>query len=254
MIASLPMYLRPENRAAHDSYYALIRDALRDHGQDAPDALTHDAPIWDTWGRPDLTLGQICNLPYRMEFSGKVTLIGAADHDLPNTPSGSYYSVLITRKNDDPDPCSYGTRTLAFNEPASHSGWTAAQIWAAQNDICWTKTLQTGGHHASAQAVAQGRADIAAIDAQTWRNITRWAPFADSLCVVARTGTSPGLSYITAANRDPAPYFAAIGQAIAALTAETRQILDIKAIVALPETDYLDLPLPHPPQGDPTET
>ncbi len=247
MIASLPMYLRPENRGAHDVYYRLIRDALRDHGVAAPDALSHDAPVWDTWSNPELVLGQICNLPYRAAFKDKVTLIAAADYGLPDTAPGTYYSVLIARKNDDPDPKAYADRILAFNEPGSQSGWAAPQAWGDLNGVTWSNPMATGAHVASAKAIAEGRADIAAIDAQSWRNISRYDDFAKGLHIIGRTPSSPGLSYITAADRDPAPFRAALSQAITAIPSAAKDALDIEGIMILPESDYTDLPLPRLP-------
>lgn len=245
MIASLPMYLRPENRAAHDAYYALIRQALQDHGRPAPAALDHDAPIWATWGRSDLVLGQICNLPYRTAFHDKVTLIGAADHGLPDTEPGTYYSLFVVRNADTAPLTSYTDKILAYNEPVSHSGWAAPHIWAQDHGLQWGKSLQTRAHSASAQAVAEGRADIAAIDAQTWRNIQRWGQVASALKVIGRTPCSPGISYITAGQVDPAPYFNAISQAISALDADDRAVLNLRGLVSFPQHRYLDLLIPQ---------
>ena len=49
MIASLPMYDRPANVAAHDTLWAHIRDNLRDAGVAAPaslDRVTHYEAGW----------------------------------------------------------------------------------------------------------------------------------------------------------------------------------------------------------------
>jgi len=64
MIASLPMYDRPSNAAAHDRLWALIRDNLRSDGISAPDALDRAVLYRETWGRSDLVVGQICVMPY----------------------------------------------------------------------------------------------------------------------------------------------------------------------------------------------
>ena len=95
--------------------------------------------------------------------------------------------------------------------------------------------------------MADGRADIAAIDAQTWRNIQRWGPAARDLKVIGRTQSSPGISYITAGHVDPAPYFSAVSQAIAALDAADRSVLDIRGLISIPQQHYLDLPIPQAP-------
>ena len=131
MIANLPMYLWPANIAAHDRLWVLIRDGLRARGVNAPDGLDYATSHMESWARPDLVLSQICNLPYRAQFRGKVTLIGAADNPQPGIDPGYYTSVLITRA-DDPaqmlaDVAGYA---MAINEPLSNSGWGMPQQFA----------------------------------------------------------------------------------------------------------------------------
>jgi len=241
VIASLPMYDRPENRAAHDTLWTLIRDGLLARGLDAPDALDRDTPYDEGWGRPDLVLGQICNLPWRARFRDRVTLIGASDYGLEDAGPGEYYSVIVARA-DDPAP---GFR-FALSDPLSNSGWDSGQDWAARNGVPIRPTLVTGSHAESLRAVAEGRADLAAIDAVTWRNLLRWDQLAQEMRVLGRSAPSPGQSFITRAGQDPAPYRDAIAQAIRALPAPEAEMLGLRAIVALPPSAY-DRPLPPVP-------
>lgn len=248
MIASFPMYLRAENRAAHDAFWALIRDALCDHGIAAPDALDHDAPITDTWGRADLVLGQICNYPYRTAFADRTTLIGAGDYGLPDTAPGDYHSVFVVRASDPRDTlAAFTDARFAYNAPDSQSGWAAPVLHARARGLALRDLLHTGAHRDSARAVADGTADLAAIDAVTWRMIARWDRFAAALKVIDRTPGSPGLSYITAGDTDPAPYRAALSQALTALAPEPKAVLGLRAIVAIPKERYTALPIPEAP-------
>ena len=64
--------------------------------------------------------------------------------------------------------------------------------------------------------------------------------------ILTRTGQSPGISFITAGQTDPAPYRAALTEALAALPRADRDTLRLRAIVPLPEAAYRDLP--HPPR------
>ncbi|HVG49578.1 MAG TPA: PhnD/SsuA/transferrin family substrate-binding protein [Rubellimicrobium sp.] len=233
MIAALPMYDRPENRAAHDSLWSLIRDGLRRRGIGAPDALDRETPYDESWARPDLVLGQICNLPWRARFRDRVTLIGASDYGLPGAGPGEYYSLIVARA-DDPTP---GPR-FALNDPLSNSGWDAGQDWARRKGVTIRPALVTGSHAESARAVTEGRADIAAIDAITWRMLLAWDPLAQRLRVLDRTASSPGQSFITRAGQDPAPYREAVGEAIRALPAPEAELLGLRAIVALPPSAY----------------
>ncbi len=235
------MYDRPQNRAAHDALWALVRDGLRARGVAAPDALDREVGVWEGWQSPDLVLGQICNLPYRARLTGRVRLVGAPDHGLEGAPPGHYYSVLVVRPDDEDDPAAYAARRFAYSEGMSHSGWGAPQAWAAERGLRFPATLATGAHVESARAVAEGRADLASIDAVTWRMLERWEPFAASLRVIGRTGVSPGLTYVTAA-ADPAPHFEAVAEAIAGLDATSRETLGLLGVVRLPESAYADLP------------
>lgn len=242
MIAALPMYDRPETRAAHDALWSLIRDGLRARGVAAPDALDREAGLWEAWESPALVLGQVCNLPYRARLRGRVRLVGAGDYGLEGTAPGYYHSVFIARAEDAADPAAFRDRRFAFSEALSQSGWGAPQAWAAERGFRFPASLETGAHRESARAVAEGRADLAAIDAVSWRLIERWdGAIAASLRVVGRTGASPGISFATAA-ADPAPHLEAVSEAVAALDPASRATLGLQGVRRLPERAYADLP------------
>lgn len=249
MIASLPMYVVPETRAAHDAFWALVRDGLRDAGLAAPDALDHAMPATAGWAHPDLVLSQICNLPYRRYFADRVTRIAAADYGLDGCAPGRYRSVFVVRA-DDPatTPEDLAGRTMAFSEVDSHSGWGAPAQWALERGLRFRPVLETGAHRASLEAVARGQADFASIDAQTFEVLKRVAPQARSVRVVGATGTSPGMTFVTRAGQDPAPYRAALADALAALPADLRGDLGLRSIVVLPDEAY-DLPFPPDPDA-----
>jgi ABC-type phosphate/phosphonate transport system substrate-binding protein len=253
MIASLPMYLRAETRGALDTFWMFTAQSLRDRGIPAPDALDHTAPVTQTWASPDLTLGQICNLPYRTDFHDHVTLIAAVDFGLPDAAPGHYYSHIITRADDPRDSLTaLNGATFALNGVDSQSGWGAAWMLFRDDGITPGAYLGTGAHRLSAQAVADGRADFASIDAQTYALMLRHDPaLTDRLRIVARTPHSPAITFITAGqtdhDTDPGPYRAALQDALTALPASTRDILMLHAIVPLPTTAYTDLPIPPRP-------
>ncbi|ABD54052.1 phosphate/phosphite/phosphonate ABC transporter substrate-binding protein [Jannaschia sp. CCS1] len=253
MLATLPMYLRDETRAAHDALWSLTRDALRDAGyrdQDghpAPNALDHATPHTATWTRPDLLLGQVCNLPYRTHVHAVTARVGTCDYGLPDTPPGHYFSYFVIRKDDPRDtPAAFATARLAVNEPDSHSGWGAAWTYARQNGFTFTRAVLTGSHSASARALADGRADIACIDAISWQMIRRYDTSARHLRLIARTDTSPGQTLITARRNDPAPIRAAVTQALTALPAAHKDTLLLRGLADLPDADYHALAPPDP--------
>jgi ABC-type phosphate/phosphonate transport system substrate-binding protein len=247
MIASLPMYDRPETRTANDRLWQAVRDELGC----GPARLARGGDAWADWLAPELLLSQTCSLPYRTRLRGRVTLLGAPDLGLPGCPPGHYRSLLVVRADAQGTRLAeFAAQTLAYNEGCSQSGWAAPVLYAHGLGLRFGRTLRSGGHAASAQAVATGRADIAAIDAASWRLIRRHDDFADRLRVLCATPPTPGLPYITAATRDPAPIRAALRRAIAALDADARAVLGLRALIDVPEGAYLRLPIPPPPAGD----
>ena len=108
--------------------------------------------------------------------------------------------------------------------------------------------VQTGAHRLSAAAVAEGRADIAALDAVTFALMQDLVPETRRLKVVGMTDPTPGLPLITARGHDPAPLFDAICEAIAALPAKDRAALRLRGLVRIAEASYLAVPNPPPPE------
>lgn len=244
MIAALPMYDMPEVRAETDRLWACLRDALRDAGFEAPEALTRDiTDPWPHWRDADLTLSQTCGLPYSAKLTGHVTLLGAPDYDLGETPEGHYFSQIITRADDPATSLSdlSGGR-FAFNMRESQSGWAAADaIFGIHNTF--DGTVETGGHAASAHAVAEGRADVATLDAVTWALLGRHDPVTRDLKVIGQTPPTPGLPYISRAmpDADAARMRKAVAAGIAALDHPARDALLLRGFAPMTDADYAPL-------------
>ncbi|WP_225026659.1 phosphate/phosphite/phosphonate ABC transporter substrate-binding protein [Xinfangfangia pollutisoli] len=250
MIASLGMYDSGPARAANDRLWALARQELAHRGIEAPQGLTRgEGAYWPAWTAEDLVLSQTCGFPYRARLHGQVTLIGAPDHGLRDCPRGQYRSVLVARK-DDPraDFADFATAPFAFNDDLSQSGWAAPANWAAEQGFALTPRLRTGGHRASAAAVAEGRADLAALDAVTWAMMQEDGdPAVPGLKIVALTPPTPALPYIAGPGADGPAIFAALDAAIAALSDEDRDTLHLRGLVALPAEAWLAVPIPAAP-------
>lgn len=257
MIASLPMYDWVEVAPATDRLWAGIRNGLRAAGIAAPDALTRGAAdLWPQWTSPDLVLSQTCGFPFRARLHDKVALIGTPDFGVEGCPPGYYRSVFIARANDPRDTlAAFNDAPFAYNEAMSQSGWAAPQTHAAGLGLRLPPVVQTGGHRFSAQAVAEGQADLAALDAVTWRLITRHdAALANRLRVVDMTAPTPSLPYISAHGADVATMFAVAAQAIADLPAADRSALGLHGFIAIPAARYLAVPTPPAPaQFAPTD-
>ncbi|WP_299829959.1 phosphate/phosphite/phosphonate ABC transporter substrate-binding protein [uncultured Roseobacter sp.] len=244
MTASLPMYDVASTRAANDRLWTDIRAR---YGA-GPLTLDRTTDPHKTWEDPDLVLSQTCGLPYRSELHGRVQLVGTPDYGVRGCPPGYYNSVIVVRKEDPRnDLAEFDGARLARNDVRSQSGWAAVEGHLAENDLGFSfsgNALDTGGHARSAEAVAEGQADLASLDAVSWALIKRETSLAAQLRVLLCTRPTPGLPFITARGRDPGLLFTAVHSAISALSAHDRARLLLKGIVAIPATDYLAEPLP----------
>lgn len=250
MIASLGMYDFGGAMAANDRLWALIRTGLRGRGIAAPEALTRgEHAYWDAWTAPDLILSQTCGYPFRARLHDKVTYVGTPDFGVEGCPPGYYRSVFVAR-SDDPRQtlADFNGARFAYNEALSQSGWAAPQTHAAKLGISLPPQLQTGGHRLSAHALAEGKADLAALDAVTFALLQDSDPVVGRLKVVGLTDPTPGLPCITATGHDPQPIFDAVSEAIAALDPVDRGVLRLKGFVRLAEADYLAVPNPPSPE------
>ncbi len=250
MIASLGMYDFGPAQAANDRLWTLVRDGLRARGIAAPDALTRgEHAYWDAWASPDLILSQTCGYPFRARLHDRVNYVGTPDYGVEGCPPGHYRSVFVARADDPRKALSdFDGARFAYNEALSQSGWAAPQTHAAKLGLRLPPALQSGGHRLSALAVAEGRADIAALDAVTHAMLCEVEPQVAALRTIALTDPTPGLPYITARDRDPEPILAALTDAIAALPAPDRATLRLKGVVRIPVAAYLAVPNPPSPE------
>jgi len=250
VISSLAMYDFGPLMAANDRLWAGIRDGLRARRIAAPDELTRgEGAYWQAWEAPDLILSQTCGYPFRARLHGTLTYVGTPDYGVQGCAPGYYRSVFIARA-DDPRTklADFDGARFAYNEGLSQSGWAAPQTHAARLGLRLPPSLQTGGHRLSALAVAEGRADIASLDAVTFAHLQAFDPVAARLQVVGLTDPTPGLPLITALGRDPAPIFEAVSAAIAALDPGDRATLRLRGIVRIPVDNYLAVPNPASPE------
>lgn len=252
MIASLGMYDFGVLMAANDRLWAGVRNGLRALGIAAPDALTRgDGAYWPAWEAPDLVLSQTCGYPFRARLHQNVAYVGTPDYGVEGCPPGHYTSVFVARKDDPRQTLAdFDGAAFAYNEALSQSGWAAPQTHAARLGLRLRPALMTGGHRRSAVAVAEGRADIAAIDAVTLALMLEQAdPVTASLQVIARTDPTPGLPLITAKGAAAGAIFDAVAAAIAVLTPRDRATLRLKGLLRIPVSAYLAVPNPPAPDA-----
>lgn len=181
----------------------------------APDPATlppDELDLATLWRHPALLFAQTCWGP--METTGlasHVAVIGQPDYSGVEGGAGELYSsAIVMRGQGDVAAPSDGRGSLpvdllrgcrlAFNSPESMSGilGLARDLEAAGEGLAmFSSRLETGGHRASALAVARGEADVAALDCRSWSLFRRFEPEAAKLIHVAGwTARRKGLPYV----------------------------------------------------------
>ncbi|RMH41413.1 MAG: hypothetical protein D6688_11460, partial [Alphaproteobacteria bacterium] len=198
-----------------------------------------------------LVLAQTCSLPFRLGLHECTRVVGAFDYGLEGCAPGHYRSAVVVRADEPRARLSgFDRARFALNSVTSQSGWAALADLMQITGLRAGEFFVSGGHAASARAVAEGLADIAAIDAVTWRLLTRHEPdLAGRLRVLLLTQPGPGLPLVTAATRDADALADAVERAVAGIPADVAETLSLRGFARIPAEDYLSLPLPPDPDA-----
>ncbi|KUM26208.1 phosphate ABC transporter substrate-binding protein [Mesorhizobium loti] len=258
-VAALPMYDWPETRGEVDAQWARLRDAFRQKGIDAPQAVARsngDLPpvpggvrggdgkliapdpatlpadefdFHQLWLSPALLFGQTCWGPMELGLAQHVQVIAQPSYDAFEGGRGELYSsALVMPADGEPSVASpedgkpvipldlIRGRRFVFNDPDSMSGLLGLtrdlEAMGESLDI-FASRGESGGHRSSIVAIAEGRADIAAIDCQSWALAQRFEPAAQGVKVVGWTARRKGLPFITA-RTTPADVIASMREAV----------------------------------------
>ena len=245
LIASLMMYERPQLEQAHQRLWSLIHRELGDRGIAGPVQLSRPTDEFSVWSDPDLLLSQTCGMPYRTWLHGKVQLVGTPDYDLEGCQPGYYRSAWVVRRNDPKKALTeFAQSIFAYNKPFSQSGYAAAYWHTWAENFWFTRKFQSGAHRQSAEAVADGRADIAALDAVSWRLIQQYDHVARQLRVLEWTDPTPGLPLITSLSQNRCLIRDAVVSALEKLPDSDCSAIGIKGLVTIASEDYLALANP----------
>ncbi|WP_241461321.1 phosphate/phosphite/phosphonate ABC transporter substrate-binding protein [Sulfitobacter noctilucicola] len=239
------MYNRPEIAAENARYWGLIRQAFAARGIEVPRELSNDADEFDVWLSPDLVFSQTCGLPYRTTLNGHVALVGTPDFGLEGCPAGHYKSAVLVRADDPREALSdFQDARFVFNQSCSQSGYGTAYHLAQEHGFWFTDRKESGGHVLSAKAVAEGSADIAFVDAHTYRFIERYDTHGKNLRVLTYTAPTPATPYITADAAQADAMFEGVRAAVAALDHADREVLGLNGVVRISHDAYCAVPNP----------
>ena len=236
MTASLPMYDWPEVRAATDGLWAAVASRA---GTD--ESLLRDGDHVAHWRRNGLLFSQTCGYPFTHEFDGRLTLVATPHYGVDGCDGPLYQSIVLARRKAPLEE--FHGAVAAVNNPDSMSGMLALKLVfapLARNGRFFGKSILSGGHIASLQAVRDGKADVCATDAVCVALARRYRPdYLEGLVEIGRGPMVPGLPFVTVAGN-----VAALRQALADVFADqaSRAIRDhlfLTGFSILEPRDYL---------------
>jgi ABC-type phosphate/phosphonate transport system substrate-binding protein len=254
-IASLPMYNVTPRHAM--LWRALLEDCISDLARaGGPSGVTIvDAPdgeLMGHWRRADLLLSQTCGFPYRvLGLANEVQLIATPVFDAEGCEGPRYRSALVVsnaawdRGATTLDACR-GLRA-ACNSADSHSGMNAlrhAVAPYARDGRFFTSVLWTGSHANTLRALANGEADVGAIDCVTFALVRDAHPeVLKEVRTIGMTPSAPGLPLIASRALNE-PQIEALRNALDAAHAadpERARVLRLRGFAGLPTEAYVEI-------------
>jgi ABC-type phosphate/phosphonate transport system substrate-binding protein len=214
LFASLSMYALPEMAAANAAFWAAVRQALRQDGfTDIPETIVPPTLELPTEIATGTLLSHMCGYPLLTLYPRQYELLAAPLHDLPGCaldPSGTpTHRSFIVVATDSPFHGLEDLRGARFtmNGWHSNSGMNLPRHLLARRSIegrFFGSVAVSGAHVASMAAVAEGSADVAAIDCVTFGLVARYRPRDIArLRIIAETAASPAIPFITSAHTAP---------------------------------------------------
>jgi ABC-type phosphate/phosphonate transport system substrate-binding protein len=206
-IAALPMYDFPQVRDAHDAFWTALAGRLTAAGlRDVPRELSRDLGHFDVWRHPELLFAQGCEYPLAKSFADRVRLVATPRYSAPGCEGGNYRSAIIVRREETGSLTDFRGRRCVVNEMDSNSGMNllrAAVAPLAGGARYFASVAVSGSHRRSAEMVACGEADVAAVDCVSFAHLGLLCPgVVAKLRVLSWTPASPCLPFITARSAD----------------------------------------------------
>lgn len=204
--ASLPMYDIPEVRNAHDAFWAVLAQNMRNYGlHNVPDHLAHDTPVNTLWNDPDLLISQCCGYDIVQGYKDILRPVATPKFAAFGCLGENYCSSIVVSAD-----CPYGdVREMAgtiavINGPQSHSGMSTLRHLVAQSHDkgrFFGQVKISGSHKSSLDMIRQNKANIAAIDSVTLALMCKHQNHTmEGLKILGSTYTAPAPPYVVRAN------------------------------------------------------
>ncbi len=206
VLASLPMYDLEPLQNATDAWWRALAKAFRERGFDDVPARLDRGDRHEHWLSRDLLFSQTCGWPLVNDFAGHLRLVATPRYDAPCCQGSDYCSVVLVRHTSPVGELEdlRGQR-VAVNGPDSHSGYNVLRATfapLASAGAFFGDVRVSGSHQDSLAMVAQGAADVCAVDCVSFALMQDTMPDDTAgVRVLATTPGAPALPYVTSAHR-----------------------------------------------------
>jgi ABC-type phosphate/phosphonate transport system substrate-binding protein len=207
-IAALPMYDLPQLQQATDAFWQAIAERLRHAGvTDVPLSLTRSNGYRAAWRHPQLLLGQTCGYPLLTRLKNTVQIVATPIYRSPGCEGIEHCSFFIVnakaRHRMLPDLRGSICAVNGFDSNTGMNLLRAAIAPIAQRRHFFSSVLVTGAHYESLKAVANGYADITAIDCISFEHFQRFEPeLTKRVVVIGESPRTAAPPFITSKNTD----------------------------------------------------
>ncbi len=195
---------------------------------------------------PALLLGHTCGYPLMTRYAGALEPVAAPIFDADGCDGLFYSSHFIVAADSDIETLAdCRERVVAVNGYDSNSGMNVLRHALATLDPgegFFARVEISGGHRASVETVADGRADLAAIDCVTLALLGDADP--DLLARVRAIGSSArsaGLPFVVPAGAPTERLADALAAALAATPADARRRLRLAGFAPVTRDDYASI-------------
>jgi ABC-type phosphate/phosphonate transport system substrate-binding protein len=200
---AFPMYVLPQMQADMRNLWVLLRTRLQLAGYGhLAEEPGFDDPLHGGDVPASIGLIQYCGFPYVSQWREHLRPLACLHYDAPHCEGKMHRSVIIVSADNTAKSLEQlrGSRA-AINGYDSNTGMNLlrhAIAPLAGGEAFFSDVTVTGAHVESLRAVAEGRADVAAIDCVTFAYIGDYYPeWVAKVRVLATTADSPALPLFT---------------------------------------------------------
>ena len=214
LMCAYPMYQMPELDEISAAWWQSVRRHLIEQGLSVgvvaklPQLLTQPNDYYAHWRDDNLLLSQTCGYPLTHDLRGQVQYVATQSYHTPFNRGPMYNSVVLVRDKDSAQHIKEMFQTrVAVNSIDSQSGYHALRgliAPLAHGEAFFSEVIESSSHRNSIALVAQGQADMCAVDCVTYCLLQVHAPLEiANLRILATTQSAPSLPYITSLSTSP---------------------------------------------------